>query len=76
MSLLDSRAGQSDHRILLAVAGAIRSLETVTWTIAEYQVGAVDAQNLHYIIQRLWSILESNGCTIDNTTNRLRRIPP
>ncbi|MBI2354432.1 MAG: hypothetical protein HYV06_05295 [Deltaproteobacteria bacterium] len=76
MSLLHSRHGQTDRKVLLAVAGAIRSIETVTGSITEYQIGAFDVQNLHYIIQRLWSILESNGYTIDIDTNRMRRRPP
>lgn len=73
MSLRHSPDGNIDRKVLQAVAGAIRSIETVTGTIVEYEIGASDAQDLHYIMRRLWSILETNGYTIDTDTNRLRR---
>lgn len=73
MSLKHSPEGQIDRKILQAVAGAIRSLETVTGTIVEYEIGISDAQDLHYIVRRLWTILETNGFTIDTDTNRLKR---
>lgn len=76
MGLLHSRAGRSDRKVLLAVAGAIKSIETVTWSEETHRTAAFDAQNLHYIIQRLWSILEATGYTIDDNTNRMRRKPP
>ena len=76
MSLLHSPEGEIDHKVLQAVAGAIKSLETITGTIVEYKIGISDAQDLHYIMRRLWSILETNGYTIDTDTNRLRRALP
>jgi hypothetical protein len=76
MSLQHSPEGHIDRKVLLAVAGAIRSLETVTSTIVEYEIGCSDAQDLHYIMRRLWAILETNGYTIDIDTNRLRRTTP
>ena len=76
MSLKHSPEDHIDRKVLLAVAGAIKSLETVTGTIVEYEIGISDAQDLHYIVRRLWSILESNGYTIDVDTNRLRRALP
>lgn len=76
MSLLHSPSGDIDRKVLLAVAGAIKSIETVTGTIVEYGIGASDAQDLHYTMRRLWAILETNGYTIDVDTNRLRRITP
>jgi hypothetical protein len=76
MSLQHSPDGRIDRKVLQAIAGAIRSLERVTGTIVEYEVGASDAQDLHYIMRRLWAILETNDYTIDVDTNRLRRITP
>ena len=76
MSLQHSPEGDIDRKVLLAVAGAIRNLETVTGSIVEYQIGLSEAQDLHFIVRRLWSILESNGYTIDVDTNRLRRSKP
>ena len=76
MSLIHSPAGDIDRKVLQAIAGAIKSLETVTGTVKEYEIDASDAQDLHYIMRRLWSILESNGYTIDVDSNRLTRIPP
>jgi hypothetical protein len=76
MTLLHSPSGDIDRKVLLAVAGAIKSLETVTGTIVEYEVGPSDAQDLHYIMRRMWAILETNDYTIDVDTNRLRRITP
>lgn len=76
MSLQHSPDGNIDRKVLQAVAGAIRSIETVTGTIVEYEAGASDAHDLHYIMRRLWAILETNDYTIDVDTNRLRRITP
>ncbi len=76
MSLKHSPEGHIDRKVLKAVAGAIRSLETVTGTIVEYEIGLSDAQDLHYIVRRLWAILETNDYTIDVDTNRLKRIAP
>jgi len=76
VSLLHSPEENISRKVLLAVAGAIRSLETVTGTIVKYEIGASDSQDLHYIMRRLWAILETNGYTIDVDTNRLRRITP
>lgn len=76
MSLLHSPDGHIDRKVIQAVAGAIRSIETVTGTIVEYKIGLSDAQDLHYIMRRLWAILETNGFTIDVDTNRLRRAEP
>lgn len=73
MTLRHTRDGTSDRTIVLATAGAIRSLESVISSMQEYQIGPEDAQDLHYIMGRLWSILESNGYTINTDTNRLRR---
>lgn len=73
MSLRHSPDRKTDRKILQAVALAIRNLEAVTGTIVEYDIGKEDAQDLHYIMQRLWSILESNDYTIDIDTNRLRK---
>jgi len=74
MSLQHSPNEHIDHKVLQAVAGAIRSIETVTGTIVKYEIGCSDAQDLHYIMRRLWAILETNGHTIDVDTNRLRRV--
>ncbi|NVN91870.1 MAG: hypothetical protein HXX11_14880 [Desulfuromonadales bacterium] len=76
MSLRHSPEVNIDRKVLQAVAGAIKSLETVTGTIVEYEIGISDAQDLNYIMRRLWSILETSGYTIDVDTNRLRREPP
>ena len=76
MSLRHSPEGHIDRKVLQAVAGAIRSLETVTGTIVEYDIGLSDAQDLRYIVRRLWAILETNSYTIDVDTNRLKRVAP
>jgi len=73
MSLQHSPDGHIDRKVIQAVAGAIRSIETVTGTIVEYEIGCSDAQDLQYIMRRLWAILETNGFTIDTDTKRLRR---
>ena len=73
MTLRHTRDGTSDRMILLATAGAIRSLESVIRSMEEYLIGPEDAQDLHYIMGRLWGILENNGYTINTGTNRLRR---
>ena len=76
MTLRHVREGTSDRKVIQATAEAIRSLENVTGSIQEYQIGPEDAQDMHYIMGRMWAILESNGFTIDVTTRRLRRRPP
>lgn len=73
MSLSHSPEDNIDHKVLQAVAGAIRSIETVTGTIVEFQIGREDAESLTRAMRLLWSILESNGYTIDVDTNRLRK---
>jgi hypothetical protein len=73
MSLQHSPQGYISRKILQAVAGAIRSLEKVTGTIVEYDVSKDDAVLLCSAMSDLWSILETNGFTIDIDTNRLRR---
>lgn len=74
MSLHHSPEGHIDRKILQAVAAAIRNIETVTGTIVEYHISKDDAELLCSAMSNLWSILESNGYTIDIDTNRLRRI--
>lgn len=76
MTLRHVREGASDRKVIQATAGAIRSLESVTGSIQEHQIGPEDSQDMHYIMGRMWSILESNGYNIDINTKRLRRIPP
>jgi len=76
MSLHHSPEGHIDRKILQAVAVAIRSIETVTGTIEELDIGKDDAELLGSAMGDLWSILESNGYTIDIDTNRLRRAKP
>jgi hypothetical protein len=76
MSLKHSSAGHINRKVLQAVAGAIRSIETVTGTIVEYDISKDDAELLCSAMSDLWSILESNGYTIDIDTNRLRRAIP
>lgn len=76
MSLQHSPEGHVNRQVLQAVAGAIRSLETVTGTIVEYDISKDDAELLCSAMSDLWSILESNGYTIDIDTNRLRRAIP
>jgi hypothetical protein len=60
----------------LAVAAAIRNIESITGCIEEYDIGRDDAEALSCATRDLWSILESNGYTIDLDTKRLRREPP
>ena len=76
MSLRHSSAGLINRKVLQAVAKAIRSIETVTGTIVEYDISRDDAELLCSVMSDLWSILESNGYTIDIDTNRLRRAAP
>ncbi len=76
MSLRHLPEGQTSRRVLLAVALAIKSLERVTGTIVEYDITRDDAEALCSAMTNLWSILETNGYTIDTDTNHLRRIPP
>ena len=74
MSLLHSPDGNIDRKVLQSVVGAIRSIETVTGTIVEYNIGKDDALLLTTAMRNLWSILEANSYTIDTDTNRLRRM--
>jgi hypothetical protein len=76
MSLQRSPDGHIDRKVLQAIAGAIRSIETVTGTIVGYGIGKDDAELLCSTLTGLWSILETNGYTIDIDTNRLRRAIP
>jgi hypothetical protein len=76
MSLQHSPEGCIDRKVLLAVAAAIRSLETITGSIVEYNIDKDDAELLCSVMSDLWSILESNGYTINIDTNRLRRATP
>jgi hypothetical protein len=73
MSLLHSQEGHINRKILQAVAAAIRNIEKVSGAIEEYAIGKDDAELLGSVMSDLWSILESNGYTIDVDTNRLRR---
>jgi len=76
MSLRHLPEGQTSRRVLLAVALAIKSLERVTGTIVEYDITRDDAEALCSAMTNLWSILETNGYTIDTDTNHLRKVPP
>jgi hypothetical protein len=76
MSLQHSPEGHIDRKVLLAVAGAIKSIETVTGTIVGYKIGRGDAVLLTTAMRILWSILETNGYSIDTDTNRLRKAIP
>ena len=76
MSLQHSSEGHVNRKVLQAVAGAIRSIETVTGTIVEYDISKDDAELLCSAMSDLWSILDTNGYTIDIDTNRLRRAMP
>ena len=76
MSLQRSPDGHIDRKALQAVAAAIRSIEAVTGTIVGYDIGDDDAELLCSVLTDLWSILETNGYTIDIDTNRLRRAIP
>ena len=76
MTLQHSPEGCINRKVLQAVAKAIRSLESVTGTIVEYDISKDDAVFLCSAISDLWTILYSNGYTIDAETNRLRRTTP
>jgi hypothetical protein len=76
MSLHHSPGAEIDRKILQAAATAIRSIETVTGTIVAYNIGKDDALLLTTAMRNLWSVLESNGYTIDTDSNRLRRVDP
>jgi hypothetical protein len=73
MSLRHSPEGLINRTILLAVAAAIRSIERISGAIEEYDIGKDYAELLASALGDLWSILETNGYTIDIDTNRLRR---
>jgi len=76
MSLQHSPDDRIDRKVLQAVAGAIKSIETVTGTIAPYDIGKDDVERLSSAMRGLWAILETNGYSIDIDTNRLRRVTP
>lgn len=76
MSLRHSPEGHISRKVLQAVTGAIRSLETVTGTIVDYDISKDDAELLCSAMSDLWTILYSNGYTIDIDANRLRRASP
>lgn len=76
MSLHHLPDGQTNRRVLLAVALAIKNLETVIEAIIEYDITRDDAEAVCTAMTSLWSILESNGYTIDGDTNRLKKVPP
>lgn len=58
--------GHVNRKALQAVARAIRSIETVTGTIVEYDISKDDAELLCSAMSDLWLILESNGYNMDN----------
>ena len=74
MSLRHSQDGHIHRRVLQAVAAAIRRIDAVSGATEEYDIGKDDAESLCSAMTDLWSILESNGYTIDVDINRLRRI--
>ena len=76
MSLRDTPEEHISRKVLQAVAGAIKCLETVTGTVVEYDISKDDAVFLCSALSDLWTILYSNGYTIDIDTNRLRRAEP
>jgi hypothetical protein len=76
MSLRHTPEERISRKVLQAVAGAIKSLETVTGTVVEYDISKDDAVFLCSAMSDLWTILYSNGYTIDIDTNRLRRAKP
>ena len=71
MSLIHSPEDTIARPILQAVANAIKALETVTGSLKEHEIGREDAESFSRATRLLWSILESNGHTIDIDTNRL-----
>lgn len=76
MSFKLSPQSHIDRKILQAIAAAIRSIERVSGAIEEYEIGKDDAELLGSAMTDLWSILETNGYTVDIQTNRLRRETP
>lgn len=74
MSLRHLPEGQTNRRVLLAVALAIKNLENVSGTIIEYDITRDDAEALCAAMSNLWSILETNGYTVDVDTNRLKKL--
>ena len=73
MSLVHSPEDKIARSILQAVTNAIKSLEVVTGSLAEHEIGREDDEQFTRAKQLLWSVLESNGYTIDIDTNRLRK---
>ena len=73
MSLSHSPDNKIARPILQAVANAIKSLETVTGSLQEHEIGCEDAESFNRATRMLWSILENNNHTIDIDTNRLRK---
>jgi len=62
-----------NRKVLQAVAKAIRILESVPETTVEYDISKDDAVFLCSAISDLWTVLYSNGYTLDAETKRLRR---
>lgn len=73
MSLTHSPENKIARPVLRAVANAIKALEVVTGSLAEHTIGRADDEHFTQAKRMLWSILESNGYTIDIDTNRLRK---
>ena len=64
MSLRHSPDGTS-RAVLQACAKAIRALEPVTGSLKEHDITADDANSFNAAMHGLWSIIETNGYTID-----------
>lgn len=73
MSLIHSPEDKIARPILHAITSAIMSLETVTGSLKEHEIGKGDAECFSQAKRLLWRILESNHYTIDIDTNRLRK---
>ncbi len=73
MSLIHSPEDKIARPILQAIANAIKSLETVSGSLSEHEIGREDDESFTRAKRLLWSILESNSYTIDIDTNRLRK---
>jgi hypothetical protein len=73
MSLRHSPEEHIDRTVLIAVAAAIRRLESVSGSIEEYDISKDDAFFLCSALSDLWTILYANGYTIDADTNRLKK---
>ena len=73
MSLTHSPENKIARPVLQAVANAIKALEVVTGSLAEYTIGREDDEHFTQAKRMLWNILENNHHTIDIDTNRLRK---